>query len=37
MNDSATTKLLQTLAHVDGAYAPNTIRAYRADMQACGR
>lgn len=31
--DKATTKLLALLAHIDGAYAPNTIRAYRADMQ----
>jgi site-specific recombinase XerD len=31
--EKATTKLLALLAHIDGAYAPNTIRAYRADMQ----
>jgi site-specific recombinase XerD len=27
------TKLQALLAHIEGAYAPNTIRAYRADMQ----
>ncbi len=26
-------RLTQTLAHIDGAYAPNTIRAYKADME----
>ena len=31
-NDSASLKLSRLLIHVDGAYAPNTLRAYKADM-----
>ena len=30
--DNAKIQLLALLAHLDGAYAPNTLRAYRADM-----
>lgn len=30
--DTAKNQLLALLAHLDGAYAPNTLRAYRADM-----
>lgn len=33
MNDSPSKKLSNLLVHLDGAYAPNTLRAYRADMQ----
>ena len=33
MNSIVQEKLNKLLAHIDGAYAPNTIRAYRADMQ----
>ena len=32
INDSASLKLSRLLIHVDGAYAPNTLRAYKADM-----
>ena len=32
MNDTVENKLLILLAHLEGAYAPNTLRAYRADM-----
>ncbi len=32
INDTASQKLAQLLIHVDGAYAPNTLRAYKADM-----
>ncbi len=32
INDTASHKLAQLLIHVDGAYAPNTLRAYKADM-----
>jgi site-specific recombinase XerD len=32
MNHTAHKTLFDLLAHIDGAYAPNTIRAYRADM-----
>jgi site-specific recombinase XerD len=31
--NKAITELQALLAHIEGAYAPNTIRAYRADMQ----
>jgi site-specific recombinase XerD len=33
MNLTALQKLSGLLLHIDGAYAPNTIRAYKADMQ----
>jgi len=33
MNHTALTELNAILAHIAAAYAPNTIRAYRADMQ----
>jgi site-specific recombinase XerD len=33
MNLTALQKLSSLLLHIDGAYAPNTIRAYKADMQ----
>lgn len=33
MNLTALQKLSDLLLHIDGAYAPNTIRAYNADMQ----
>jgi site-specific recombinase XerD len=33
MNLNALQKLSDLLLHIDGAYAPNTIRAYNADMQ----
>ena len=33
MNSIVQEKLNKLLDHIDGAYAPNTIRAYRADMQ----
>ena len=32
INDTASQKLAQLLIHVDGAYAPTTLRAYKADM-----
>jgi site-specific recombinase XerD len=32
INDTASQKLADLLIHVDGAYAPNTLRAYKADM-----
>lgn len=32
MNDSPLKKLSNLLEHLDGAYAPNTLRAYRSDM-----
>ena len=32
INDTASQKLAQLLIHVEGAYAPNTLRAYKADM-----
>jgi site-specific recombinase XerD len=32
INSSAPQTLLKLLEHIDGAYAPNTIRAYKADM-----
>jgi len=32
INDTASQKLAQLLIHVDGAYAPNTLRAYKSDM-----
>jgi site-specific recombinase XerD len=32
MNDTCMRKLQELLAHLDGAYAPNTLRAYKADM-----
>jgi site-specific recombinase XerD len=32
INDTASQKLAQLLVHIDGAYAPNTLRAYKADM-----
>ncbi len=32
INDTSSQKLAQLLFHVDGAYAPNTLRAYKADM-----
>lgn len=32
INDTSSQKLADLLIHVDGAYAPNTIRAYKADM-----
>jgi site-specific recombinase XerD len=32
INSSATHVLLKLLEHIDGAYAPNTIRAYKTDM-----
>lgn len=32
INHSAVPALLELLIHLDGAYAPNTLRAYRADM-----
>ena len=32
INDTASQNLAQLLIHVDGAYAPNTLRAYKADM-----
>jgi site-specific recombinase XerD len=32
INNTASQKLAQLLIHVDGAYAPNTLRAYKADM-----
>jgi hypothetical protein len=31
-NDTTSQKLAQLLIHIDGAYAPNTLRAYKADM-----
>lgn len=32
-NNNPTTRLIHLLKKLDGAYAPNTLRAYRADMQ----
>jgi len=32
MNNTASTHLVQLVKHIEGAYAPNTIRAYKADM-----
>ena len=32
MNHTVLTALSELLAHIDGAYSPNTIRAYKADM-----
>ncbi len=32
MNDTSITIFQETLEHIDGAYAPSTLRAYRADM-----
>ncbi len=32
INDTSSQKLADLLMHVDGAYAPNTLRAYKADM-----
>ena len=32
INDTASQKLAQLLIHIDGAYAPHTLRAYKADM-----
>ena len=32
MHHTTTIKLMKLLAHLEGAYAPNTLRAYRADM-----
>ena len=32
INHNAVPALLKLLIHLDGAYAPNTLRAYRADM-----
>ena len=32
MHHTTTNKLMKLLAHLEGAYAPNTLRAYRADM-----
>lgn len=32
INDTTSQKLAQLLIHIDGAYAPNTLRAYKADM-----
>lgn len=32
INDTATNTLAILLTHIDGAYAPNTLRAYKADM-----
>lgn len=32
MYDTAQSRLFTLLAHIDGAYAPNTLRAYKADM-----
>jgi site-specific recombinase XerD len=32
MNDTSVSKLQKLLVHLDGAYAPNTLRAYKADM-----
>ena len=32
INDTAFHVLNRVLVHIDGAYAPNTLRAYRADM-----
>jgi site-specific recombinase XerD len=32
MNDTCMRKLQELFAHLDGAYAPNTLRAYKADM-----
>ncbi len=32
MNDTVENNLLILLAHLEGAYTPNTLRAYRADM-----
>ena len=32
INDTSSQKLADLLIHVDGAYAPNTLRAYKADM-----
>ena len=33
MNNTAALKLQALIKHLEGAYAPNTLRAYRADMQ----
>lgn len=33
MNDTSQARLIELINHIDGAYAPNTLRAYRADMQ----
>jgi len=32
MNNTEVNQLNKLLEHIDGAYAPNTIRAYKADM-----
>lgn len=32
MNHTASSRLAELLQHLDGAYSPNTLRAYRADM-----
>jgi site-specific recombinase XerD len=32
MNDTCLEQLRTLLLHIDGAYAPNTLRAYRSDM-----
>ena len=32
INDTSFQKLTELLVHIDGAYAPNTLRAYKADM-----
>ena len=33
MNHTANEQLKALMQHLEGAYAPNTLRAYRADMQ----
>lgn len=33
MNHTASAALNDILSHIEGAYAPNTLRAYRADME----
>lgn len=41
MNHTATQRLFELMNHLDGAYSPNTLRAYRADMlefiRYCGK
>jgi site-specific recombinase XerD len=32
INNTASKRLLELLTHIDGAYAPNTLRAYKSDM-----
>ena len=32
-NDTASKSLSNLIDHIDGAYAPNTIRAYKSDME----